>query len=552
MKKLSVLIMLALFLVIPSKAQDTISIVLNPSETGLEIPTDFAGISIEKIFLNLGYFSPNKDNLINLFQTLGVKSMRIGGNSADADTFSTTSAPHRFTKANIDSVFLFAKKANCKIFMGLNFGGDFNPSLAEQEVKYIMQNFASEFTGIEVGNEPDLYHENGFRPSTYSPQNYETQYLQYYDSIRYYSPAVLFTGPTTAGDWSTFVEPFYSRMKGILSMLTMHYYALPADVASVHEQINSLLSAGTMYWIKVEVKSLVTCADSTHIPFRMGESNSFSLEGQWGVSDAFVSSLWALDYMYTMAELGCAGINFHNNDACAVIMKQGNIYTPGNVYYARPIYYGILAFQVGSKGRFISSTVNNNHINLNCYSVIDSLKNIYVTVVNKDTLQDALMLLNAGDTKYTTAEYLELNAPSLGDTILGHTTLGGQAVNSNGTCGTFYWQTIALSGNKTQLLVKAGSAAIIRFSSITTGLKELKSDNRLLIYPNPANDKIYFDEAVFWNAELTIYTIDGKIVVKNNHLTDNSMDVSNLSPGIYFMEIENENFSTTQKIIIYR
>src|SRR5580693_2009978 len=111
-------------------AQDTITIVLNPTVTGKTIPPDFAGVSFETSSLNKVFFSPTKDTLIQLFRTLGLQSLRVGGNSVDKDTMSAVATSTHFTKSELDSLFLFAHKAGCKIIMGLICGGDFNASLA--------------------------------------------------------------------------------------------------------------------------------------------------------------------------------------------------------------------------------------------------------------------------------------------------------------------------------------------------------------------------------------------------------------------------------------
>ncbi len=99
--------------------------------------------------------------------------------------------------------------------------------------------------------------------------------------------------------------------------------------------------------------------------------------------------------------------------------------------------------------------------------------------------------------------------------------------------------------------------------TVPTGIQtNSASDQAIKIYPNPAQDKIYVDVSTgIMPVNVTIYTIDGKIVTKQNlHVqqpsgnvqTDNIVDVSGLVSGMYFVQIANEHFSSTQKVIIVR
>ncbi len=530
------IILLFSFFSLKSFAQDTIQVVLNPISPGLQIPSDFAGLSFETYNLNNSTFAPSKDTLLRFFQTLGIQSVRIGGNSVDQDTFSTTASSTRFTEAEIDSFYGFINKANCKVLMGLNLGGDNNPSLADSEVSYIMKNFASNVWGFEVGNEPDLYNSNGYRSSYYWVNSYDSEYTQYYDTVRYYNPSAIFTGPVSAYAYSTFTMPFCRNMKGIFSLLTQHYYIAGAYSAPVHQQVITLLSQSQQNNILTEADALVQCADSIPLPFRMDECNSLYNHGQVGVSDAFVSSLWALDYMYTLASAGCAGVNFHGG-------LTDFVYTPiaysNNLYEAKPIYYGILAFQAGSKGKFIPSVITNNNINLNIYSVIDSTNTIFVTVVNKDTLQNALIQLQAGSTNYTSADYITLNADSLTDTV--NVSLGSQKVTSNGLCAAYNWQNLTVMSNATQVGVPAGSAAIIRFKETTTFIDNLSElQPGFQVFPNPAASSIYLitQEIPATPASIEVFDVTGRKVYSCN-LTEKEtiVNISNFIEGIYLLKV---------------
>lgn len=530
-------------------SQDTISVSLTPGTPGYKIPSDFAGLSYEKSELNKGIFGTNKDTLIRLLQTLGIQSVRMGGNSVDKDTFSTNATSTHFTKNELDSFYLCMQKAGCKVLMGLNFGGDFDPTLASNEVAYIMSKYSPIMRGFEVGNEPDLYHSNGLRPTTYTVGNYKTQYSTYQDSILKHTPSAIFTGPVAATNYNSFTLPFCRTMHGKFTMLTQHYYVAAAYSLSNHAQIINLLSAAHQNSLLTEVNALVNCADSAGVPFRMAECNSLYNGGQWGVSDSYASSLWTLDYMYALASKKCAGVNFHG--------ALGGPYSPlsykNHIYAAQPMSYGILAFEVGSKGSFIPQSVSNNHINLNVYSTIDSLNNIYTTIVNKDTLTDGFIELNAGNSSYINAAYILLSATALADTT--NISLGGQTVNAYGTCSAYTWQNLTVSNHTCKLFVKAGSAAIIEFSKTAlTSIDNMQSSNSdWIVYPNPSNGEFTIQSPSEEDTNCKVVNSLGQVVEQFKLTKDNNFTHQlKATEGVYYLINEGVSEKNTLKIIVLK
>tara|TARA_R110000823_G_scaffold315705_1_gene451091 strand:- start:124152 stop:124670 length:519 start_codon:yes stop_codon:yes gene_type:complete len=76
----------------------------------------------------------------------------------------------------------------------------------------------------------------------------------------------------------------------------------------------------------------------------------------------------------------------------------------------------------------------------------------------------------------------------------------------------------------------------------------------LSIYPNPVKDKLIIKNTKFETSQLSLstYTIQGKAVVSKNIQFENetSIDVSDLSSGMYFISIEDKNGKTsTQKFM---
>ncbi len=532
-------------------SQDTINITLNARDTGKTIPSDFAGLSFEKNCLNKGFFGPTDSTLIQLFKTCGIKSMRVGANAVDKDQLSKVATDTNFTTGELDDLFLFARKAGCKILLGLNLK-DSNFLLADTEASYVIQKYNDVLFGFEVGNEPDLYSKNSIRDTSYKLKDYEKEFRRYYDTIKKYQPTAVFTGPGCASRYTEWTEPFRKDMDTLksFSMLTQHYYGGDINAITVDEQIDSLLSKEKLRHVSKEVESLVKCADSSHILFRMSECNSWDHGGKKGVSNAFASALWALDYMYQLAYDGCAGVNFHGGlDGWYTVFSKY-----GNIYRARPIAYGILAFQLGSKGKFIKETVGDYKINLDSYSVIDNPGNIYTTIINKDLFQDAvinLAVMDAGNSNYLSAEYVRLSSDALGDTTT--VTLGGQIVDSKGIIPAYDWISSPDSLHTTQFIVPSGSAVVLKFkyllgNSINDNFENSK--HVLNLYPNPATEKVILLTDMTGHSVISVYNLQGQILLQQQiQQGKTDIDISELAKGVYLVRLTGNAGAEVGRII---
>ena len=87
-----------------------------------------------------------------------------------------------------------------------------------------------------------------------------------------------------------------------------------------------------------------------------------------------------------------------------------------------------------------------------------------------------------------------------------------------------------------------------KHSDATAGLNT--SDfNKFKIYPNPTNgNKIYFN--LTQEIKVTIYNVLGKLIqTEKVNINSNSIDISNLSKGMYILKINTENQFITKKLI---
>ena len=75
--------------------------------------------------------------------------------------------------------------------------------------------------------------------------------------------------------------------------------------------------------------------------------------------------------------------------------------------------------------------------------------------------------------------------------------------------------------------------------------ESVKKDD-IMLFPNPVKNEVYL-QGITKISEYEIYSVDGKLLKKGKYNARNSIDVSQLSPGIYFMKISGKNLKFTKK-----
>jgi len=88
-------------------------------------------------------------------------------------------------------------------------------------------------------------------------------------------------------------------------------------------------------------------------------------------------------------------------------------------------------------------------------------------------------------------------------------------------------------------------------NTCSLGINDIEDFNsKVLLYPNPANDYIHIE--LLDNSEtseLTIISVTGNLVYKNQFTNKTELEVSQLQKGVYFVKIVNKDFSVVSKWI---
>ena len=91
----------------------------------------------------------------------------------------------------------------------------------------------------------------------------------------------------------------------------------------------------------------------------------------------------------------------------------------------------------------------------------------------------------------------------------------------------------------------AGSVFSEEGSFATLGIETIDEGRGVKIYPNPVANNLIIDTLFSGNLQLQVFNQLGQIVLKQNQNTSsNLLDVSNLSKGLYFLNINSENGET--------
>jgi hypothetical protein len=456
-------------------AQSSVGVTVDQSGPGQTVSSDFEGFSVEMLLAfpdpSGNYlFNGNNAALIGMFKSLGIKSLRMGGNSADNINDNNGQLPIDATCAaadkcpNADSLYAFAQAAGVNVLFTLRLKVN-DPNAAATEAAYIMKHYAASTKCFQVGNEPNVY------ISSYG--TYDTDFKAYRTAVLNVAPAAKFCAPAvTNGGGQPWAEQFATEYKGdpTIELVCGHYYP-GARTGTISGDINYILDPSRLVGGANNYTQYLNNFPSSAIAagetWRIEETNSLVNQGEAGVSDVYTAALWSLDYMHWWAQHNAGGLNFHEGASSVY-----NAFTPttqSTSYTARPVAYGIKAFSLGGAGQNLTTTVSSNpdSVNITAYGLLDpTTGNLFVTLINKEHFtgaKNATVTLTPGAT-YTGGQVWTLNQTNGDVTVATGITLGGATIGGDGTWnGTASAISPGTSGQFT-ISVPAASAAVVELT----------------------------------------------------------------------------------------
>jgi hypothetical protein len=457
------LFVFALFLT-PAMALSPVAVTIDTNGPRTSIPPDFSGFSFEtgRLHKDRGtgayFFDSSNTQLLTIFRNLGIRGLRIGGNSVDRGYVPAT--------ADIDALFRFAKAGDVKVIYSLRLANG-DPAQDASIARYIWDRYRPSLINLAIGNEPNSY--NGLDPEVTNTALFIAKWNKFASAVIAATPGVQLGGPDNGNGAVAWVSAFAGAEGSNTSVDCIFSHYEPGGTSrgkSAQQLIDEMLSP------ECDERRCKSCyekigkvAESMGWRYRFTEANSHvATPASRGVNHSFATALFALDFLHWWAAHGCASVEFHTG----FNGYNGGFYTDTNGNYGMfPIGYGIAAFNVGGHGVTDSLAIKNpQNLNLTAYAVRDG-DTLFVTVINREhgkNARDAIVRINA---RGRSESVMYLKSPGNDVTAMSGVTLGGAAID-----GKSLWQGKWESVNSRDgsgVRVEAPSAAIIRITGPALG-----------------------------------------------------------------------------------
>ncbi len=489
---------------------------VDAAKPGAEISKEFSGASFEMRMVwaradGAHFFDASDAEMVGMFRGLGIKSVRVGGNTLDAPAAKVA------TPGDIDALYAFAKAAGVKVIYSVKMRDVNTPEQVAADVgqvKYLWGKYADLTEAVTIGNEPNIYFADSApggvgvapvggataatRPAGVAVLGgvgdsgavgigyaaYRKRWEEIAEAIVRAVPNVRLCGPSATPGKVAWAGAF-ARDEGArrfaqnLVLITQHSYPggnaqKVTDSGAGRELILSgKMEAGYEKFYATFVPAVI----ETGKGYRLEESNSLFHGGATNISNTAASALWGLDFMWWWATHGADGINFHTG---LNVAGEGRVPGGYDLFWrsperieVHPMGYGVKTFDVaggGGHGRVLPVAVENaGGANVTVYAA-EGPRAVFVTVINRENVKgelsgarDVAAGIDVGGGKWR-AEVIYLRGPKEGLGGLRGMTLGGAEIGGDGSWEG-KWEKVAGSGGRFVVHVKAGEAAVVRFSN---------------------------------------------------------------------------------------
>jgi hypothetical protein len=403
------------------------TVTFSAANAGRPLNPSFDGLSYEKTQITQYFFNSNNIPLVKLFGLISTPAvLRLGGGTVDQSGWNGISNTVPITSTQVDTLagFMKALPGNWKVIYGINFVSN-TPVNAAAEAVYAANALGTNLLGYELGNEPEYY-------PNFSYISYRSRWRSLAAAVTNAVPGWAVTNGGNGwifadadagqGQLAAITDPFASDESGVVSLLTQHYYRAgpgPGDTMQL------LLQPDTSILLPLATNIVGAANGHQSLGARISETGSYSAGGVQGVSDAYGAALWSLDFMFTMAVNGGAGVNFHGgwiSPYSPLIDDRTNVHRVG------PEFYGLKMFSLLPAGNVIPATITvYSGTNFTAYGVRQTNIGISALLNNKDANNTVAVTVNLG-TNVIGAQWIGLTGPSLYSASC--YTLGGAIINA--------------------------------------------------------------------------------------------------------------------------
>ncbi len=465
----------------PALPHNAAVITVSQHATGRPIASGFLGFSFENNAI-LPYAGTDPQALNPLFVQMirnlnpgQSPDLRIGGDSTDwawwpvAGLAKPGGVRVTLTPQWMAVMHALASTLNARLIMGVDLEAD-SRRLATAEASAFEKGLGQgSIEALELGNEPELYPVFSWyvsrsgqgikgRPASYDESSFFDDFTSFAGAL----PGPL-AGPTTgAPKWMAHTSQFLAAEPRV-KVVTLHRY--PVQTCYIRKSSPQyptaahLLAPYATTDMANSVAAYVRTAHARHLPLRIDEMNTDSCGKAPGVSDAYVSALWAVDSLFEMARVGVDGVNMHTYPGATYQMftftQRGGKWR----VTVAPEYYGLMMFaQAAPPGSRLIATSARNAGGIVRWATRGRDGHTRVVLINESLKLRTVALSGATG---GTATLTRLKAPRLSSTS--GVTLGGQHFGA--TTGTLTGRSdaaeVTARGGRYVFALPANSAVLV-------------------------------------------------------------------------------------------
>jgi len=325
---------------------------------------------------------------------------------------------------------------------------------------------------LELGNEPNLYgnftwyvlpdgvHVDG-RPPGYDFVSFVRDFSSFAAGL----PGPLAGPATGAPSWMADTGAFVAAEPRV-GVVTLHAYPVQScfvpPSSPTYPTVANLLAPAATTGLADGIAPYVPVAHAHHVLLRIDEINTDSCGAAPGVSNAFVSALWALDTLFEMARVGVDGVNIHTYPGATYQLFTFTHTRRGWRASVAPEYYGLEMFaQAAPAGSRLIATTITNAQGVTAWATRGREGRTRVVLINESLDRRTIALDATAGVHPATLE--RLRAPRLSSTS--GVTLGGQSFGADTKTGRLAGRTtvakLGASHGRYEFTLPAESAALV-------------------------------------------------------------------------------------------
>ncbi|KAK6849190.1 beta-glucuronidase [Apiospora arundinis] len=370
-------------------AKDSLPVTVSdttPLGASAHVDPSFAGFGIEpsNLFSFMGQDEPNQmtlnllDNLVKL--TGRPPHFRIGGNTADTmiyredqDKWDWKKNPNPKGQGNFptDEFIIGPHYFDAANRLPKGTPVTWGLSLAYMEDDYIEQITTTakqvidrctnlNLVSFEIGNEPDLYGQNGFRTGAWDAKVYTEQWLDRAKAVykqilkpKNISSDFFETSCTASTIGTTFEIKDMSTLgitadapdssSSFIKSWNQHDYYYYIGVSTYALTMDHFMQLSTTEDQFEAWEEQIDQAHATGYPYALREMGVVGPIGMEGITNTFGAALWSLNFLLYATTLNITSVQFHMTDNSNASAWQP-VERYGRQPFVRPLYYSYAAF----------------------------------------------------------------------------------------------------------------------------------------------------------------------------------------------------------------